>query len=335
MRVSTISARGVGPLVLSITVLVAATPTQENLTDSLAGAPYRRISGERAFIDFTSEDSLVAAAVLAFLDGQADLPGLPDSVPGAVRAVLAHSFEAFDEVTGSVVPEWSSGVAIPRLSTLVVTPANGSRLLDSEGRRTLRHEWAHLGLAEALEGLRAPRWFDEGYAQWASGGFRAMEAWKLRLLLALGNAPSMDSLTLRWPSGRAEAEVAYLLSASAVTYLLGEGGDRGLRIFLDRWRLDRAFEPAFRSVFGLTTSQFEEDWKKHVKDRYGWLFVLSHSAIFWMMLALILLLVVQVRRTRNQERMARLRARELPEEPSYWLRGTGGDYSDEDRYESR
>ena len=117
MRVSTLSARGVSPLVLSITILVAATPIQEILTDSLAGAPYRRISGERAFIDFTSEDSLVAAAVLAFLDGQADLPGLPDSVPGAVRAVLAHSFEAFDEVTGSVVPEWSSGVAIPRLST--------------------------------------------------------------------------------------------------------------------------------------------------------------------------------------------------------------------------
>ena len=319
MRVSILSAHGVGPFILSITILVAATPTQESLTDSLAGAPDRRISGARAYIAFTAEDSLVAAAVLGFLDGQAALPGLPDSVPGTVRAVLAHSLEAFDEVTGSVVPEWSGGVAIPRLSTLVVTTAKGSRLLDLEGRRTLRHEWAHLGLADALEGLRAPRWFDEGYAQWASGGFRAMEAWKLRLLLALGKAPPMDSLTLRWPSSRAEAEFAYLLSASAVTYLLGESGDRGLKVFLDRWRLDKAFEPAFRSVFGVTTSQFEEDWKKHVKDRYGWLFILSHSAIFWMALALILLLVVQVRRTRNQEKMARLRARELPEQPAYWI----------------
>ena len=146
-----------------------------------------------------------------------------------------------------------------------------------------------------------------------------MEAWKLRLLLALGKAPPMDSFTLRWPSSRVEAEFAYLLSASAVTYLLSESGDRGLKVFLERWHLDKAFEPAFRSVFGLTTSQFEEDWKKHVKDRYGWLFILSHSAIFWMALALILLLVVQVRRTRNQEKMARLRARELPEQPAYWI----------------
>ena len=128
----------------------------------------------------------------------------------------------------------------------------------------------------------------------------------------------MDSLSLRWPSDRAEAEIAYLLSASAVTYLLGQSGDRGLQIFLDRWRLDRAFEPAFQSVFGLTISQFEEDWKKHIKDRYGWLFVLSHSTIFWMALALILLLIVQVRRSRNREKMARLRARELPDHPAYW-----------------
>ena len=60
MRVSVLSTRGVGPFILSITILVAATPNQENLTDSLAGEPYRRISGARAFIDFTAEDSLLS-----------------------------------------------------------------------------------------------------------------------------------------------------------------------------------------------------------------------------------------------------------------------------------
>ena len=305
-------------LIGSITTLGAATLNQTSLTDSLDGEAYHRIKGERVFVDFTAEDSLVAAAVLSFLNGQDVLPGLPDSVPSGVRAVLAHSLEALNEVSGLVIPEWSGGVALPRLRTLVIPSLEGSHLLDPEGKRILRHEWAHLGLAEELDGLRAPRWFDEGYAQWASGGFRAMEAWKLRLLLAVGRAPSMDSLSLRWPSDRAEAEIAYLLSASAVTYLLGQSGDRGLQIFLDRWRLDRAFDPAFRSVFGLTISQFEEDWKKHIKDRYGWLFVLSHSTIFWMALALILLLIVQVRRSRNREKMARLRARELPDHPAYW-----------------
>ena len=329
------AARCVGILLLSLTIFVTVVPAQEILSDSLAGEAYHRITGDRAVIDFAAKDSLIALAVVRFLDGQDALPGLRDSVPHAVRAVLAHSSEAFDEVTGSAVPEWSAGVAIPRLNMLVVAIGEGFQILDSEGRRTLRHEWAHLGLADALDGLRAPRWFDEGYAQWASGGFRAMESWKLRLLLALGRAPPMDSLTLSWPSGRAEAEIAYLLSASAVTHLFAESGDRGMAVFVEQWRLHRAFELAFRSVFGLTTSQFEEDWKKHVKDRYGWLFVLSHSTIIWTALALILLLIVRVRRGRNWEKMARLRAEELPDQPAYWTQVIGGHSSEGKGHEPR
>ena len=163
-----------------------------------------------------------------------------------------------------------------------------------------------------------PRWFNEGYAQWASGGFDASEAWRLRVLIAVGRAPSVDSLELRWPSGRNEAQVAYLLSASAVTYLLEAGGEQGLRIFLDRWRAARSFDAAFRETFGVTTGQFEEDWKRHVKRRYGWLFVLSHSSIFWLLLALVLLFMLRGRQGYNRQRLARMRAAEIPDAPAYW-----------------
>ena len=81
------------------------------------------------------------------------------------------------------------------------------------------------------------------------------------------------------------------------------------------------FEASFRSTFGVTTGQFEEDWKEYVKDRYGWLFVLSHSAIFWLVLTLGSVLLWRIRRHRNRLKMARLRAREIPERPAYWLVG--------------
>jgi hypothetical protein len=128
----------------------------------------------------------------------------------------------------------------------------------------------------------------------------------------------MDSLTLGWPRDRQEARTAYLLAASAVTYLLEEGGEDGLALFLDRWRSRRSFEGAFRETFGLTTSQFEEDWKRHVRRRYGWLFVLSHSAVFWLVLALVLLFMVRGRQRSNREKLARLRAGELPDQPAFW-----------------
>jgi len=315
-----------GALTLVVCACVAASvPARGSaqVPDSLDGERYGELRGRRSTIRFAPEDSLVAERVLALLDNQRPLPGLPETLPDAVVAVLAHTPAAFDELTGGVVPEWRAGVAIPSLNMLVIPTGEGPRVLDGEGRRTLRHEWAHLGLHAYLGDLRAPRWFDEGYAQWASGGFDANEAWRLRVLLAVGRAPSMDSLELRWPAGREQARTAYLLAASAVAYLLESSGERGMAVFLDRWRTERSFERALRLTFGVTPSQLEEDWKRHVRARYGWLFVLSRSAVFWMFLALVLLFMMKVRQRRNREKMARMRASEPPDEPAYWIESAG------------
>jgi hypothetical protein len=175
-----------------------------------------------------------------------------------------------------------------------------------------------------LSGLRVPRWFDEGYAEWASGGWSPTEGWRLRVAFAVGRAPPLDSLVLDWPRDRASAELAYLLSATAVEYLLRASGERGLRLFLDAWREGESFPEAFRSVYGVTPDQFEEDWKKYVRRRYGWLFVFSHSTVFWLTLTLALLVLVRIRRGRDREALARLRATEPPDEPAYWEEGDAG-----------
>ena len=314
-----------GLAVLTATGSRSVAGQEAAVPDSVDGERYGRLVGARATLRFAPEDSLVAERVVALLDAQPPLPGLPDSVPSDVTAVLAHTPEAFDALTGGVVPEWRAGVAIPALGMLVMPTGDGPRVLDPEGRRTLRHEWAHLGLHAWLgDDLRAPRWFDEGYAQWASGGFDATEAWRLRVLLAFGTAPAMDSLTLSWPTRRDEAQVAYLLGASAVSYLLESSGERGLALFLDRWKAERSFDRALRLTFGVTPGQLEEDWRRHVRRRYGWLVALSHSGVFWMVLALVLLFMVRVRRRSNREKMARIRASEPPDDPAYWL-DAGGD----------
>lgn len=284
----------------------------------LDGVPYLELRGTRVRVWCVPADTLMGARVLEVLEGQAPLPGLPAGVPRGVVAVVAHTPRAFDEAAGGAVPEWRAGVALPARSLMVLPSGEGRRLLDPEGRRTLRHEWAHLGLHQAVEGLRIPRWFDEGYAQWASGGWDAGDSWRLRVLLAMGRAPELDSLTLAWPRERAEAETAYLLAASAVTYLVGESGARGVELLVERWREQASFETALRATFGVTSGQFEEHWRRHVRQRYGWLFVLSRSAVFWMALALALLFMARARQGRNRERMARLRAAELPDQPAYW-----------------
>lgn len=293
---------------------------------------YAPLAGERVTVWHVPEDSIKASRVLGVIGGFVPLPGLPAGIPYGVSLYLAPDEGAFARLTGGGVPEWGAGVALPFDTAIVIPAYSSSRGRGWSDPRLLRHEWAHVGLHQYLGGLRAPRWFSEGYAEWASGGWNANEGWRLRVALVSGS-PALDSLKLSWPRSRTGSEIAYLLSATTLEYLVRSSGERGLEVFLERWKETESFERAFRATFGFTTAQFETNWRRYVKDRYGWLFVLSHSAIFWLVLTLMMLGMVRLRRGRDREAMARLRATELPEDPAYWMPESagGGPEDPEDR----
>ena len=275
---------------LAVVHLLAGTlEAQESLDSRL-----QELRGARTTISFSRGDSLRAVRFLEFLEAQPPLPALPDSFPSGVRVFLASTQAAFDSVIGGSVPEWTGGVAIPARSMLVIPGYQGSLTQPGQAVRVLRHEWAHLALHQRLGGLRIPRWFDEGYAEWA-GGWDASETWRLRIALAFGGAPSLDSLSFRWPSGATRARSAYLLSATVIEYLVSESEVRGLEVLLTRWLELESFEEALSATYGVTSSKLEEDWRDYVKQRYGWLFVLSHSMVFWSLLSILLLVLVQIR----------------------------------------
>lgn len=278
----------------------------------------RRITRDGVSVAYRPDDSLRASRTLDLVEGLPPLRALPDSVPGKATIYIPSNENGFDSLTGGVAPDWSAGVAIPSLGVIILPPPGARVGMGWDEARVLRHEWAHLGLQQFLRGLQIPRWFDEGYAEWASGGWSPSEGWRLRVAFALGQAPALDSLVLDWPRDRASAQIAYLLSATAVEYLVRESGERGLELFLRRWVEEGSFSLAMRRTYGVTPGQFEEDWKRYVRRRYGWLFVLSHSAVFWLSLALALVLMVRIRRGRNREAMARLRASEPPDRPAFW-----------------
>jgi len=259
-----------------------------------------------------------ARRLLGLLERSPLLPGLPSDLPSRALFILAPDQELWDAATGGGVPEWGAGVAYPERA-LVVIPlftslAGGLRERD----RTLLHEWAHLGLQEALPGLRIPRWFDEGYAQWASGRWSWEEGWRLRILLSRPGAPGLGALDLDWPRAETDAELAYLLSASAIEFLTTPGGERAIEVLVENWRAEGDFEAAFRRTFGSTVASFEARWVEHVRSRYGWVLVLQQLAIVWTLATLLLLLLVRSRVQRNRERMARLRALEESWTGSWW-----------------
>lgn len=247
------------------------------------------------------------------------LPALPESALDApVDVWLAPDEARFDSLTGYAAPEWGAGIAIPAASTIVLPAYVTDRVTPAQLPRVLRHELAHVALHRYLEPLRVPRWFSEGYSRWAAGELDPEAAWRLRLAFALGGAPPLDSLSLDWPRGAVDADLAYLLAASTVQYMVASAGERGLRLLLERWRQTRSLDAAMRSTYGVTLGQFEEDWREHVRRRYGWAAVLGHATVFWAIGALLLVWLYLRRRRRNRAKLERLRATELPDEPAYW-----------------
>ena len=278
---------------------------------------WRSLQGTTITARYQGTDSARAARALALLESTARLPGL--SQPGPrLTLTVAPTRAVMDSLVGGRLPEWAGAVAISERMEMIIP---GGRFWPGtllEEVRLLRHEWAHLALAHEMGALRIPRWFNEGYAEWAAGGWSGGGAWKLRVALAFGDAPPLDSITLRWPRDRVPAEVAYLLSASVIQYLVESSGTRGLETFLAEWKRRRSFEAALRGVYGATQEQLETDWRKWVKRRYGWLTVLADTAVFWAILSVALVAMFVVRRRYRREQMARLRADEPPDAPEYW-----------------
>jgi hypothetical protein len=266
------------------------------------------------------------------------LPPLPALPPGSlaeggpIAVYLAPDPERFDSLAGGRAPEWSAGVALPATRVIVLPAFLSDRAAPYRLGGILRHELAHLALHDYLAPGAVPRWFDEGFAQWAAGEWGWEAAWQLRVAFALNRAPPLDSISLAWPDASADARIAYLLALSTIAYLVEHGGgEEGLRIFLERWRETGALEPALRRTYGLTLAQFESDWIREVRKRYGWALLLSNSLILWTPLAGLVVLLTIKKRRRLRLRLEELRADEIPDSPAYWLEGEGaGEEGDTD-----
>jgi hypothetical protein len=241
------------------------------------------------------------------------LPGFPADAPSTVGTiVLAPNAELYAKASGGAPPGWAAGIARPDRRLIVLPAFSSSRTPGGDPVAALRHERIHLAL-HAYLGDMIPRWFDEGYATWASGEWDEGTGWEIRLALLRGAAPPLDSLTLDWPRRAADARLAYLLSASAVRFLSEHGGEPALAAFFQAWREDGSFDSAFRRVYLTTPGHFEDRWREMVKRRYGWLLAISQVGVFWVAITGLFLLFGLARRRRDRAALGRMAEAERAE----------------------
>jgi hypothetical protein len=213
--------------------------------------------------------------------------------------ILAATTARFDSITGGRAPSWSGAVAEPESHTIVLK-------LKGDPLRALRHELAHLALHSAVTDV--PRWFDEGYAAWASGEWDRLDALRVNWELARGMPPNLEDLNrdLEGEGGTTRAVAAYALSATAVQLLVRIGGDRGLEPLINSLRRTENIDRALREAHAVTLDQFEELWHRDLRRRYGWLAFVSSATIYWGALAMFLIVAWVWRRRRDRIRRLKL-----------------------------
>jgi hypothetical protein len=257
-------------------------------------------AGQRALAE---EVAAVASAPLV-------VPGMGRvTAPPSTRIYLAPDPAGFRALTDGRAPEWAGGVAFPAVRVIVLPAYPTARSAEEGPEVTIRHEVAHLAIHARLPGA-VPRWFDEGLSEMAAGSWDAEAAWKLRVAIALGRAPALDSLALGWPAGADRARLAYLLSTTAVQHLHRRGGEEGFRLLLANWRAEGTLDAAVRTTFGLTMGQLEDEWRDSVAARYGWLQALTAASLVWLVVTVLFLVSWIPRRRRNLAKLAEMRAEE-------------------------
>lgn len=195
-----------------------------------------------------------------------DWPGLGRHDPGRITIVLAKNAGEYQKWTGNLVPFWSAGVTWPDRRLVVI------RLDAADPFETLYHELAHLVLHQQVK-KRVPRWFDEGYAVYASGRLGKVADLRLNLAVAMGRIPTLrelDGALLNGPAGLGDA---YSLAGSAVAALADLHPEKDLQPFLTQMSAGVNFEQAMMAM-GFGPDQFEADWHRLLKRRYnlgGWL----------------------------------------------------------------
>ncbi|HWK89945.1 MAG TPA: hypothetical protein VNP72_08110 [Longimicrobium sp.] len=298
--------RRAAAVLLALAALLSPRPSPAQ-TDTLAAGSVRVLHAPR--------NAGRAREVLAAVRRPIPLPGFGNgAVPESTTVVLAASPAHFAAATGGEPPEWAGGVAIPAARLIVVPAYAVPGVRTEDAAATLRHEVVHLALHARLP-EPIPRWFDEGYAEIASGSWNAEGAWALRVAFMLGRAPPLDSLELGWPRGAGRARLAYLLSATAVDHLRRRSGERGFALLMRNWQREGELDRALRITFGITPGQLEDEWKRDVRRRYGWLSLGANLGVLWFLVALVSVALWLPRRRRNRRRVEAMREDERSNPP--------------------
>lgn len=211
-------------------------------------------------IRFDGGENATAGHVIGILLEEAyakvgsDLNFYPDD---RVEALL-YSRENFRDITRS--PSWAGALFDGRIKI----PAGGVYEKTAELEKAVFHEYTH-ALVRRISKGRAPTWLNEGLAQYEeerdTSGYadylkNVASTGKVRLRHLEGSFMRLDSRS---------AELAYLLSLSATSYIIRDFGVFSVKRLLEKLGEGLTLDEAMRASLYLSYDEVEKSWLDSLK----------------------------------------------------------------------
>ncbi len=219
----------------------------------------------------------------------ADLLELPETEP--IRIVLAPSQEIFDRLPQGQIPDWGAGAADPVHYTLFLKSPRVYRA-DGHLEQILAHELSHVLMGMATRGKGTERWFDEGFAQYASGEKTFSQLALLGRAVLTGEFLPLDEIENVLTFRREKASLAY-------DFLVDRFGQDAIARIAQAIGSGETMNRALSLSVGLTRETFQEQWFADLNQKYRWYVLLDVRAILSVAFVVLFLTAYIVTRRRN------------------------------------
>jgi len=240
--------------------------------------------------------------------------GMP--LTDTVHVVYVTRAQSFDSVVGGRFPDWGVAAAVAE-HNLIAVRSPKDYPLGRDLATVLRHELAHLHL-DALVGLRqVPRWMQEGYAQQMAHQWQFGDDWIVARAVFSGRVIPLRDIDGVNSFRDASARLAYAESYLAMHRFLDAYGWDGLLLFAARIRAGGNWDEGFFNATGVNYAGFQREFAEYIRGKYNWASFLGDTALLWVFLVAIFVVLYIVKRRQSAARRAEWEQEESREDALY------------------
>lgn len=215
---------------------------------------------------------------------------------------------------GRWVPYWAVGTAYASENVIVLCSPRAMRGGWNDPLDVFTHEFSHIALGRALDGVRIPVWLNEGLAIYEAREWTFSRIAVLTRAVLTDRLIPLSVLALSFPEEAKPAELAYSEGFMFVSFLINKVGQESFHRMLRDYVRYGDLEGALRRGTGMNLAELEDRWLFYLKLRVSWIPMVTSVSTIWFITTLIFVYGYLRKRRQSQQRLKEMVLEELGEE---------------------